>query len=91
MPVPIKHKHFKMESESLHIPAELPKWYWHYPVQTMRMIKGLRQIYGRDYTQSQTSGITVDLEDFPGLSEHVTVTSVQGSSITSISLWLAVP
>lgn len=72
----IKHKHFKIESESLNISAELPKWYWYYPVQTMRMIKGRKEMYGRDYTQPQKSGITVDLEDTTVLSQHITVSQV---------------
>ena len=39
----VKHKHFKMEFESLNISAELPKWCWHYPVQIMRTKKGKGQ------------------------------------------------
>lgn len=77
----IKHKHLKIESESLNICAELPK-YWHYPVQTMRMIKGRRQMYGWEYTQPQTSGIAVDLEDFPVVSQHITVSQVYRETVS---------
>lgn len=80
----IKHKHFKIESQSLNVPAELPKWYWYYPLQIMRMIKGRRQMYGRDYTQPQRSGITVDLEDFPVLSQHITVSQVYREAVSPL-------
>lgn len=44
--------------------------------------KGRRQMYGRDYMQPQTSGITVDLEDFPVLCQHITVSQAYKEALS---------
>lgn len=37
---------------------------------------------GRDYTQPQTSGIAVDLEDFPVLSQHIIVSQAYKEAVS---------
>lgn len=39
-------------------------------------------MYGRDCTQPQTSGIAVDLEDFPVLCQHITVSEAYKEAVS---------
>lgn len=38
----------------------------------------------KDYTQPQRSGIAVDLEDFPVLSQHITVSQVYREAVSPL-------
>lgn len=68
----VRHKHFKMELESLKLSAELSQMVLALscPKNENEKRKGTRQMYGTAYMQPQPTGVTVNLKDFPVLSQH---------------------
>lgn len=79
----VKHKCFEIQLGSLNLSAELPKCATILSKQSEKR-KGTRQVHGSTFMQPQTTGIFVDLEEFPVLPQHIVVSQAYKDAT---SLW----
>lgn len=79
----VKHKCFEIQLGSLNLSVELPKCATILSKQSEKR-KGTRQVIGSTFMQPQTTGIFVDLEEFPVLPQHIVVSQAYKDAT---SLW----